>query len=444
MNRTDRGTTRQDALRAALVAAGGAAVAACGAGGADGAGSAPATDARPVEIEYWSVLAETHPEGKGRLEALKLSEAANAGAVKIRYEQAAGSNMEKVIAAASAGTPPNLLVDRPNNAAMLFDAGIGADHEAAFKGLPAWAKVKAALPPSFLEGATWRGKQVALPLYVVNQAMVYAPDHLEKAGVRPPAATWTWNDFLEIAKRTARPPDVWALDKAWSASQWQIWAGSNGALMFNREKTKVTLTQPESVAAMEFLSNLTHGLGLVPPEDIGELLVKGQSVFEPNGPYRMPIWREAGVRFEPILPPRGPQKPTEHNWGSMYSLTVLKATDPAKQRAAALAALGALAEDAQVAMCKLHLGLPASKAALASPAYQQVLAADRQMRTFADMFPSCWILPAIPSFAQIDTVRGELMTKVYKRQESIRTALQLAEQEGQRLLDADLARSARG
>ena len=66
------------------------------------------------------------------------------------------------------------------------------------------------------------------------------------------------------------------------------------------------------------------------------------------------------------------------------------------------------------------------------------------MRTFADMFPSCWILPAIPSFAQIDTVRGELMTKVYKRQESIRTALQLAEQEGQRLLDADLARSARG
>ena len=206
---------------------------------------------------------------------------------------------------------------------------------------------------------------------------------------------------------------MWALDKAWSASQWQIWAGSNGALMFNREKTKVTLTQPESVAAMEFLSNLTHGLGLVPPEDIGELLVKGQSVFEPNGPYRMPIWREAGVRFEPILPP-GPQKPTEHNWGSMYSLTVLKATDP-ESSGRRSRGLGALAEDAQVAMCRIHLGLPASKAALASPAYQQVLAADRQMKTFADMFPSCWILPAIPSFAQIDTVRGEMMTKIYKR-----------------------------
>jgi ABC-type glycerol-3-phosphate transport system substrate-binding protein len=326
---------------------------------------------------------------------------------------------------------------------MLFDAGIGAEHEAAFKGLPAWTKVKAALPPTFLEGANWRGKQVALPLYVVNQAMVYAPAHLEKAGIRPPAAAWTWNDFLEIAKRASKPPDVWALDKAWSASQWQIWAGSNGALMFNKEKTKVTLTQPESVAAMEFLSTLTHGLGLVPPEDIGELLVKGQSVFEPNGPYRMPIWRDAGVRFEPILPPRGPQKPTAHNWGSMYSLIVLKSTDEAKQRAASIAALGALADDAQVPMCQIHLGWPASKSALASSAYQALLAADRQMKTFADMFSSCWILPAIPSFAAIDTLRGTMMTKIYKRQDSIKNALQEAETQGQRLLDEDLARVTR-
>src|SRR5919199_2841993 len=189
MARTQR--SRRAGLRGAASwagAVGTVALAACGAGGQ---GTAPAKDSRPVEIEYWSTLPETHPEGKGRMEALKISAAANANAVKIKFEQAAGSNMEKVTAAASAGTPPNLLVDRPNNAAMLFDAGIGAEHEAAFKGLPAWAKVKAALPPSFLEGANWRGKQVALPLYVVNQAMVYAPDHLEKAGIRPPGATWT-------------------------------------------------------------------------------------------------------------------------------------------------------------------------------------------------------------------------------------------------------------
>ena len=125
----------------------------------------------------------------------------------------------------------------------------------------------------------------------------------------------------------------------------------------------------------------------------------------------------------------------------MYSVIVLKSSDAAKQRASAIAALGALADDAQVTMCKVHLGLPASKSALDSPAYQQVLTADKQMKVFADMFSSCWILPAVPSFAQIDTLRNTMMTQVYKRQESIRNALSEAERQGQLLLDADLAKA---
>lgn len=94
-------------------------------------------------------------------------------------------------------------------------------------------------------------------------------------------------------------------------------------------------------------------------------------------------------------------------------------------------------------MCQLHLGWPASKSALASAPYQQLLAADKEMKAFADMFSSCWILPAIPSFAAIDTLRGAMMTKIYKRQDSIKNALQEAETMGQRLLDEDLARATR-
>jgi multiple sugar transport system substrate-binding protein len=326
---------------------------------------------------------------------------------------------------------------------MILDSGMGVDHAVELKSLPTWQKVRPTIPAAFIEGATWQGRQVALPLYTVNQGMVYAPDQLEKAGIRPPTTTWTWNDFLDIAKRAARPPDVWGLDRAWNVNHWVLWAGTNGATIVNRERTKVTLTQPESVATVEFLSNVTHGLGLIPPEDLGELLQKGQTVFQANGPYRMPTYRTAGIRFEPILPPRGPQKPTAFNRGTLYSAVVLKSSDPAKQRAAALAALGALADDAQVAMCKVHLGLPASKAALESAAYQQVLTADRQMKVFAEMFSSCWVSPPIPSFSQIETHGTAMMSKVYKRQDSIRNALAEAERQAQLVLDADLAKAAR-
>src|SRR5687768_9353231 len=193
--------TRGRLLRTALPLPAALAVAACGAGQQ---ATGLAKPAAPVEIEYWSTLPETHPEGKGRLEAMKLSQQANQEYVRIRFEQAGGSNMEKVIASAAGGTPPNLLVDRPNNAAMLLDAGLAIEHAAEFKSLPQWQKVRAAVPASFIEGATWQGKQVALPLYVVNQAMMYAPDHLEKTGIRPPTNTWTWNDFADIAKRASR------------------------------------------------------------------------------------------------------------------------------------------------------------------------------------------------------------------------------------------------
>jgi ABC-type glycerol-3-phosphate transport system substrate-binding protein len=440
-----RRTTRGAFLRAGIGAVGGVigavSLAACGGTRGDAGSSAPnAKPARPVEVEYWSTLAMTHPEGKGRYEALKLSEAANAEYVKVKYEQDGGTNWDKITAALTAGTPPNFVVFRPNNAASLADINAAADIEAHLKVLPEWAKVRPSLPASYLEGSTWRGKQVSLPLYTVNQAFVYSPDHLEKAGVVPPKDTWTWNDFESIAKRAARPPDVWGLDVIWQRSGWQLFAGSNGARFFNKEQTKVTYVQPESQSAVEFMSKLTHGLGLVPPEPLGELLAKGQTVFEPQGPYRMPVLRQAGVRFEPILAPRGPLKPTPYNWASMYSFIVFKSDDPAKERAATRAALGCLADGPQAEMCKIHLGVPVTKAAQQAPAYQQYLAQDKQMKGFAEMMSQVEIMPAIPSLERIWSVQNAAMTKVYKREMDVKNALMEAEREAQRLLDEDLAR----
>jgi multiple sugar transport system substrate-binding protein len=430
--------TRGGLLRTVLPLPAAFAVAACG------AGQQAATLAKPpapIEIEYWSTLAETHVDGKGRLEALKLSQAANQDYVRIRFEQPGGSNMEKLITASASGTPPNLVVYPSYDAAAILDAGMGVDHAVELKPLPQWQKLRSAVPASYIEGASWLGKQVAIPLYTVNQGMVYAPDLLEKAGIRPPTSTWTWNDFLDIAKRASRPPDIWGLDRAWNVNHWVLWAGTNGATILNKERTKITLTQPESIATVEFLNTLTHGNGLVPPDDLGELLQKGQTVFQANGPYRIPQYRTAGIRFEPILPARGPQKPTAFNRGTLYSAVVLKSSDPAKQRAAVIAAVGALSDDAQLALCKTNLGLPASKSALDSTAFQQFLAADRQMKVFADMFASCWVSPPVPSFSQIETIGTAMMTKVYKRQDSIRNALAEAERQAQLVLDADLAKA---
>src|SRR5262245_32937429 len=129
--------------------------------------------------------------------------------------------------------------------------------------------------------------------------MMYAPDKLERAGVSPPPATWTWNDFEEISKKAARPPAAWGMCVGWRSSTWPLLAGSNGVSWLSKDQTKVSFTQPENIAGVEFLQKYTFGLGLLPlgnnQKGAGELLGKGQTVFEPQGPYRVPDLRKAGV-----------------------------------------------------------------------------------------------------------------------------------------------------
>ena len=124
----------------------------------------------------------------------------------------------------------------------------------------------------------------------------------------------------------------------------------------------------------------------------------------------------------------------------MYSFIVFKSPDPAKERAATRVALGCLADEPQSEMCKVHLGVPVTTSAQQSARYQQYLAQGREMKAFADMMAHVEIMTAIPSLEPIWTIQNNAMTKVYKREADVRSALAEAEREAQRLLDDDLAR----
>jgi ABC-type glycerol-3-phosphate transport system substrate-binding protein len=353
--------------------------------------------------------------------------------------------MPKITAAVSAGTPPNLIVYRPNDAAALYDLGAVINMEPELRSLPAWQKARPQIPASFLEALTWRQAMVGQPFQIAQQSIGVATNHLNIAGLRLPTATWTWNDFLEILKRAARPPDVWGMDVPWKASGWTLFAGSNGARFLNKELTKVTYTQPESIAAVEFMVQLTHGLGLIPrdhPQDgTGELMHKNQTVTTPLSVGRIPVYRQAGVPFEVLPWPRGPHKPTEFNEGSLWTLIVFKVADKVKQSASVMAAAGCLSDEAQTVACSANQNVPVVRSAKESASFRQMVAQEPAWKAFADIFASCLLRPSVPSYAEMEAVRDQMLAKIYKQQESIRTALTQAEQETQRLLDADLARN---
>ena len=446
----DRATlTRARALRAGGAALAGAALgalSACGRAG-DGAGQAAPRPAVPVEVEYWSTLPETHPTGKGRIDALKLSEQAGEERFRIKYAEPGGANIEKLIAALAAGTPPGMVIDYPYFAARLHIKGGLVDLATELKAQPAWATVKNDLSPAFLEGIQWLGSMVGIPFQISQQAMIYAPDKLEATGVRAPnGQSWTWADFEEMAKRAARPPDVWGLSVGWRSSGYTTWAASNGTSWLSKDGTKISFTHPEGLAGVELLTRLTTGLGLMPlganQKSAGELIVKGQTVFEPNGPYRLPNWKQAGItRVEGVPFPRGPHKPTTYNWGTLYSFIVFRSPDAAKQRAAVQAALGALAPAPQAAHATADYGLPVTKTGKEAAAFRQFLAQEPLMRQFADMFPSCQVDPAIPSQGEMRAIMDTTMLRIYNQEEGMKNALLGAEREVQALHDADVKAS---
>jgi ABC-type glycerol-3-phosphate transport system substrate-binding protein len=435
--------TRLRALQAGAGALAAGALAACG-----GTGQVPAAvkPAAPVEIEYWSTLPETHPTGKGRIDALKLAEAANAEYFRIKYAEPGGADITKMTAALAAGTPPNFVVDYPYWAARLHIKNGLVNLETELKSQAGWQKARANMSPAFLEGIQWLGAMVGIPFQISQQAMIYAPDKLERAGIKPPVGTtWTWADFEEIAKRAARPPDVWGLSVGWRSSGYTTWAASNGTSWLSKDQQKVSFTHPEGLAGVELLHKLTFGLGLMPlganQKSAGELIVKNQTVFEPNGPYRFPNFKQAGVRFESVLFPRGPHKPTSYNWGTLYSTIVFKSSDPAKQRASVQAAIAALGDEAQAAHAISDYGLPVTKTARDAPAFKQFLVQEPQMKAFADMFPYCQVDPTIPSQGEMRQIMDATMLRIYNQQESMKNALLGAEREVQALHDADLAAS---
>jgi ABC-type glycerol-3-phosphate transport system substrate-binding protein len=438
--------TRGRLLQGGLGATVGLLAAACGAATSGDGTGAPLTSGAPVELEYWHTNAEPTPLEQGRVAALKAAEAANPQLFRIKTAEPGGASLTKVVAAAAAGTPPNLKIDYPYNAAQLWIKGALIDYDQQLKGHAGWRRLSPAVPATFQDGVRWLGHTVGLPVVIGQQAMMYAPDKLERAGVKPPAASWTWSDFEDLSKRAARPPDVWGLSVGWRSSTWQLFSGSNGVRWINKEQTRVSLTQPESMAGVEFLNRYTFGLKLMPLENnqktAGEMLVTGRTVFEPQQPGRLPDLRKAGItRLEALPWPRGPQKPTAYNWGTLWATFVFKNADVQKERAALQAAVDVLREDAQMAHAVVDLSLPVSKSAKDSAAFQKFLAGDPLFKQFIDMFPSCDVWPAVPSGGDMRSIVDTAMADLYAQQGSMKDAFANAERELQRIHDEYVAQT---
>jgi multiple sugar transport system substrate-binding protein len=119
--------------------------------------------------------------------------------------------------------------------------------------------------------ATYRRGWMALPRGTAGTWVVfYNRALLDRAGVKPPANGWTWDDFLAAARATTRPetggqPAQWGTALEPLADFFYPWLWGNGGDAVDKNGQLSALDQPAAREALQWLADLRLKHKVAPP-----------------------------------------------------------------------------------------------------------------------------------------------------------------------------------
>jgi multiple sugar transport system substrate-binding protein len=119
--------------------------------------------------------------------------------------------------------------------------------------------------PALLESFKVEGNTFALPYSWNAMFMYYNSARFEEAGLEPPSADWTWDDFLLAAEALTVDEDGdgyperfgYAVE-TWGMFALQPWLLSGGGSILSEDLCEATLTDPGVVRALQFLYDLVY------------------------------------------------------------------------------------------------------------------------------------------------------------------------------------------
>lgn len=142
---------------------------------------------------------------------------------------------------------------------------------------------KESLYPVVLDALTYDGKVYAAPRDITSFVMFCNNAMFKEAGVEIPDEDWTWEDFLEIAKKLTKAENE-------EDTQWGYyfpkhndtvftWLIQNDGDYLNPERNESIISSPESQEAIQFLHDLIYEYKVAPSET--EAKQFGDDAFAP-------------------------------------------------------------------------------------------------------------------------------------------------------------------
>ena len=242
------------------------------------AGSAGAFEARAAEFM------KTHPEIKVTVEgvpATSWGELMQAIAINI-----AGGNAPDIADIASEGQ--RAFAD--NNIITPIDDYLARDQAELQETL-------ADIDPRLLDALKIDGKSYGLPTVWNNMVIYYNKRVLQEAGLEPPTANWTIDDFISMSQQvTASSDDKWgyAFGNGYFVTL-VPWMLVNDGNVLTDDWTQSRLTDPNTVAAVQLLHDFVYKHEISPKLDVGvsdfDLFVQNKLAFMGAG-----MWQVNGLK----------------------------------------------------------------------------------------------------------------------------------------------------
>jgi multiple sugar transport system substrate-binding protein len=287
--------------------------------------------------------------------------------------------------------------------------------------------------------ATVNGKVIGIPALVDNLAVVYNKTLFAQAGLQPPSANWTWNQFMADAKALTNPAKkqfgtayvtpgtedtVWH----WEALLWEA-----GGEILNSTNTKAAFDSPAGLKSLQTLQTMAvtdKSMYLDPTDsEYANLFNSGKIGMLVTGPWDLSGF--PNVKYGVQIMPSFPGTDGGHQTISGPDNWVIFNNGSARVAAAEKFLLW-LTATPQATYFSLHTGdLPIRRSVEDSPGFlQQMDKALPGVDTFVTNLNNVkQARPQLPTYPKISTILGTMVVSVLLGKTTPQAALASAAQQ---------------
>src|SRR5438034_5204267 len=126
----------------------------------------------------------------------------------------------------------------------------------------------------------YEGRIYGMPVNASANGMWYHKDLLRAAGVTVPSAPWTWDQFLEIAKKLTIRDEHGRVTQYGMLMDWEnnyrLFMLQWGGHMYTPDGTRCVIDSPQCIDALQFMHDLVYVHGVCPrPIDESAMATSG-------------------------------------------------------------------------------------------------------------------------------------------------------------------------